>query len=455
MMATDYADDNANAWDDVNDDTRLHATDDGLLDSNQPNLVDSLQDSHHNTPATTQPNTLKPKSRASNNQAAYQAQHQAQVQRQGVTSPNMATVGQGQGRVANAHQMQAQPQPVTLGQSTMGQGGHRTISLQNGDITIDGNSPFQDTSLSSPAGGTTQGYSAIGSPGTITMTQASSVGVSNTSGTVGSSPVTMGTIGTTGATTSSVGSIGTVGSVAEMPVQAGVSDVTPVVSATGTSADSIPISFNDADYATPQAVSQLPDISHDPGFVPISDSSVGDVYGVLRDLQFANEDATMANQELATQPDNPYSIQFANDANQKLATLQDTAVAAWSGQSADGVLPKGVMMNGAKPLSLGTVRNRLDDIVSANAEVTSAFAEYGQGSSQAQQAMTNLTNAKRSAIKSGMVPNFVKKIQKVNTVNDALMKSEFALKHGNWNLAEQNAIANIDLSKFDTMYHEI
>lgn len=60
-----------------------------------------------------------------------------------------------------------------------------------------------------------------------------------------------------------------------------------------------------------------------------------------------------------------------------------------------------------------------------------------------------LKQAQQVAVSKGIAPYVVRSTEKVNAVNDALVKSEFALRHGKWSLAEQEAISKFDLDSFD------
>ena len=170
-------------------------------------------------------------------------------------------------------------------------------------------------------------------------------------------------------------------------------------------------------------------------------------------LRTALDKAESANSVMQTAPDNEALVLGASSANQAVADLQDTVVSAWSRQDANEVLPSGTIISGANTVSLGSASQQFADLSCwfkcRNNKVSSAVATYGKTSSQATQARTMLKQAQQVAVSKGIAPYVVRSAEKVNAVNDALVKSEFALRHGKWSLAEQEAISKLDLDSFD------
>lgn len=191
------------------------------------------------------------------------------------------------------------------------------------------------------------------------------------------------------------------------------------------------------------------------GGVPVDNSIIGttdaviDISSNMPALRTALDKAESANSVMQTAPDNEVLVLGASSANQAVADLQDTVVSAWSRQDANEVLPSGTIISGANTVSLGSASQQFADLSAANNKVSSAVATYGKTSSQATQARTMLKQAQQVAVSKGIAPYVVRSAEKVNAVNDALVKSEFALRHGKWSLAEQEAISKLDLDAFD------
>lgn len=156
-------------------------------------------------------------------------------------------------------------------------------------------------------------------------------------------------------------------------------------------------------------------------------------------LRTTLDKAESANSVMQTAPDNEVLVLGASSANQAVADLQDT----------NEVLPSGTIISGANTVSLGSASQQFADLSAANNKVSSAVATYGKTSSQATQARTMLKQAQQVAVSKGIAPYVVRSAEKVNAVNNALVKSEFALRHGKWSLAEQEAISKLDLDSFD------
>lgn len=191
------------------------------------------------------------------------------------------------------------------------------------------------------------------------------------------------------------------------------------------------------------------------GGVPVDNSIIGttdaviDISSNMPALRTALDKAESANSVMQTAPDNEVLVLGASSANQAVADLQDTVVSAWSRQDANEVLPSGTIISGANTVSLGSASQQFADLSAATNKVSSAVATYGKTSSQATQARTMLKQAQQVAVSKGIAPYVVRSAEKVNAVNDALVKSEFALRHGKWSLAEQEAISKLDLDAFD------
>lgn len=191
------------------------------------------------------------------------------------------------------------------------------------------------------------------------------------------------------------------------------------------------------------------------GGVPVDNSIIGttdaviDISSNMPALRTALNKAESANSVMQTAPDNEVLVLGASSANQAVADLQDTVVSAWSRQDANEVLPSGTIISGANTVSLGSASQQFADLSAATNKVSSAVAIYGKTSSQATQARTMLKQAQQVAVSKGIAPYVVRSAEKVNAVNDALVKSEFALRHGKWSLAEQEAISKLDLDAFD------
>lgn len=191
------------------------------------------------------------------------------------------------------------------------------------------------------------------------------------------------------------------------------------------------------------------------GGVPVDNSIIGttdaviDISSNMPALRTVLDKAESANSVMQTAPDNEVLVLGASSANQAVADLQDTVVSAWSRQDANEVLPSGTIISGANTVSLGSASQQFADLSAATNKVSSAVATYGKTSSQATQARTMLKQAQQVAVSKGIAPYVVRSAEKVNAVNDALVKSEFALRHGKWSLAEQEAISKLDLDAFD------
>lgn len=322
----------------------------------------------------------------------------------------------------------------------------QTISVGDNQVQIDGNSPFQDTSLgnstidstlasqsnvvssvgttgvgnpqlaSMDTGASVQGQAAV--PGTqqrIVRTRNHTLVAGNSAGPVAVGPV--------------------VNTMSSVNAAAGHS-VTQMMPVQGTS--------------TADLMSSVP-----VGGVPVDNSIIGttdaviDISSNMPALRTALDKAESANSVMQTAPDNEVLVLGASSANQAVADLQDTVVSAWSRQDANEVLPSGTIISGANTVSLGSASQQFADLSAANNKVSSAVATYGKTSSQATQARTMLKQAQQVAVSKGIAPYVVRSAEKVNAVNDALVKSEFALRHGKWSLAEQEAISKLDLDAFD------
>lgn len=275
----------------------------------------------------------------------------------------------------------------------------QTISIGDNQVQIDGNSPFQDTSLAGTSVGSVLHTLVAG----------------NSAGPVAVGPV--------------------VNTMSSVNAAAGHS-VTQMMPVQGTS--------------TAGLMSSVP-----VGGVPVDNNIIGttdaviDISSNMPTLRTALDKAESANSVMQTAPDNEVLVLGASSANQAVADLQDTVVSAWSRQDANEVLPSGTIISGANTVSLGSASQQFADLSAANNKVSSAVATYGKTSSQATQARTMLKQAQQVAVSKGIAPYVVRSAEKVNAVNDALVKSEFALRHGKWSLAEQEAISKLDLDAFD------
>lgn len=322
----------------------------------------------------------------------------------------------------------------------------QTIAVGDNQVQIDSNSPFQNTSL---------GNSTIDSTLAIQSNNVSSVG------TTGVGNPQLASMGTGASVQGQVAVPGTqqrivrtrnhtlvagnsAGPVAVGPVVNTMSSVNAAAGHTVT--QMMPVQgTSTADLMSSVPVGGVP---VDNGIIGTTDAII-DISSNMPVLRTALDKAESANSVMQTAPDNEVLVLGASSANQAVADLQDTVVSAWSRQDANEVLPSGTIISGANTVSLGSASQQFADLSAANNKVSSAVATYGKTSSQATQARTMLKQAQQVAVSKGIAPYVVRSAEKVNAVNDALVKSEFALRHGKWSLAEQEAISKLDLDAFD------
>lgn len=322
----------------------------------------------------------------------------------------------------------------------------QTITVGDNQVQIDSNSPFQNTSLGNSTIGSTlasqsNGVSSVGTTG-VGNPQLASMGTGASVQGQAAVPGTQQRIVRTRNHT--LVADNSAGPVAVGPV---VNTMSSVNAAAGHSVTQmIPVQGT----STADLMSSVP-----VGGVPVDNSIIGttdaviDISSNMPALRTALDKAESANSVMQTAPDNEVLVLGASSANQAVADLQDTVVSAWSRQDANEVLPSGTIISGANTVSLGSASQQFADLSAATNKVSSAVATYGKTSSQATQARTMLKQAQQVAVSKGIAPYVVRSAEKVNAVNDALVKSEFALRHGKWSLAEQEAISKLDLDAFD------
>lgn len=322
----------------------------------------------------------------------------------------------------------------------------QTITVGDNQVQIDGNSPFQNTSLGNSTVDSTlvsqsNGISSVGTT-EVGNPQLSSMGTGASVQGQAAVPGTQQRIVRTRNHT--LVADNSAGSVAVGPV---VNTMSSVNAAAGHSVTQMmPVQGT----STADLMSSVP-----VGGVPVDNSIIGttdaviDISSNMPALRTALDKAESANSVMQTAPDNEVLVLGASSANQAVADLQDTVVSAWSRRDANDVLPSGAIISGANTVSLGSASQQFADLSAANNKVSSAVATYGKTSSQATQARTMLKQAQQVAVSKGIAPYVVWSAEKVNAVNDALVKSEFALRHGKWSLAEQEAISKLDLDAFD------
>lgn len=319
----------------------------------------------------------------------------------------------------------------------------QTITVGDNQVQIDSNSPFQNTSLgnntvastlvSQGNGVSSVGTTEVGNPQLASMgTGASVQGQAVVPGTQQRIVRTRNHTLVAGNSTGSVAVGPVVNTMSSGNAAAGHS-VTQMMPVQGTS--------------TADLMSSVP-----VGGVPVDNSIIGttdaviDISSNMPALRTALDKAESANSVMQTAPDNEVLVLGASSANQAVADLQDTVVSAWSRQDANEVLLSGTIISGANTVSLGSASQQFADLNVANNKVSSAVATYGK---TLRQARTMLKQAQQVAVSKGIAPYVVRSAEKVNAVNDALVKSEFALRHGKWSLAEQEAISKLDLDAFD------
>lgn len=322
----------------------------------------------------------------------------------------------------------------------------QTITVGDNQVQIDSNSPFQNTSLGNSTIGSTlasqgNGVSSVGTTG-VGNPQLASMGTGASVQGQATVPGTQQRIVRTRNHTLVAGN--SAGPVAVGPV---VNTMSSVNAAAGHSVTQMmPVQGT----STADLMSSVP-----VGGVPVDNNIIGttdaviDISSNMPTLRTALDKAESANSVMQTAPDNEVLVLGASSANQAVADLQDTVVSAWSRQDANEVLPSGTIISGANTVSLGSASQQFADLSAANNKVSSAVATYGKTSSQATQARTMLKQVQQAAVSKGIAPYVVRSAEKVNAVNDALVKSEFALRHGKWSLAEQEAISKLDLDAFD------
>ena len=322
----------------------------------------------------------------------------------------------------------------------------QTITVGDNQVQIDSNSPFQNTSLGNSTIGSTlasqgNGVSSVGTTG-VGNSQLASMGTGASVQGQATVPGTQQRIVRTRNHTLVAGN--SAGPVAVGPV---VNTMSSVNAAAGHSVTQMmPVQGT----STAGLMSSVP-----VGGVPVDNNIIGttdaviDISSNMPTLRTALDKAESANSVMQTAPDNEVLVLGASSANQAVADLQDTVVSAWSRQDANEVLPSGTIISGANTVSLGSASQQFADLSAANNKVSSAVATYGKTSSQATQARIMLKQAQQVAVSKGIAPYVVRSAEKVNAVNDALVKSEFALRHGKWSLAEQEAISKLDLDAFD------
>lgn len=322
----------------------------------------------------------------------------------------------------------------------------QAITVGDNQVQIDGNSLFQNTSLGNSTVDSTlvsqsNGISSVGTT-EVGNPQLSSMGTGASVQGQAAVPGTQQRIVRTRNHTLVAGN--SAGPVAVGPV---VNTMSSVNAAAGHSVTQMmPVQGT----STADLMSSVP-----VGGVPVDNSIIGttdaviDISSNMPALRTALDKAESANSVMQTAPDNEVLVLGASSANQAVADLQDTVVSAWSRQDANEVLPSGTIISGANTVSLGSASQQFADLSAATNKVSSAVATYGKTSSQATQARTMLNQAQQVAVSKGIAPYVVRSAEKVNAVNDALVKSEFALRHGKWSLAEQEAISKLDLDAFD------
>lgn len=322
----------------------------------------------------------------------------------------------------------------------------QAITVGDNQVQIDGNSLFQNTSLGNSTVDSTlvsqsNGISSVGTT-EVGNPQLSSMGTGASVQGQAAVPGTQQRIVRTRNHTLVAGN--SAGPVAVGPV---VNTMSSVNAAAGHSVTQMmPVQGT----STADLMSSVP-----VGGVPVDNSIIGttdaviDISSNMPALRTALDKAESANSVMQTAPDNEVLVLGASSANQAVADLQDTVVSAWSRQDANEVLPSGTIISGANTVSLGSASQQFADLSAATNKVSSAVATYGKTSSQATQVRTMLKQAQQVAVSKGIAPYVVRSAEKVNAVNDALVKSEFALRHGKWSLAEQEAISKLDLDAFD------
>lgn len=318
----------------------------------------------------------------------------------------------------------------------------QVITVGDNQVQIDGNSLFQNTSLGNSTVDSTlvsqsNGISSVGTT-EVGNPQLSSMGTGASVQGQAAVPGTQQRIVRTRNHTLVVGN--SAGPVAVGPV---VNTMSSVNAAAGHSVTQMmPVQGT----STADLMSSVP-----VGGVPVDNSIIGttdaviDISSNMPALRTALDKAESANSVMQTAPDNEVLVLGASSANQAVADLQDTVVSAWSRQDANEVLPSGTIISGANTVSLGSASQQFADLSAATNKVSSAVATYGKTSSQATQARTMLKQAQQVTVSKGIAPYVVRSAEKVNAVNDALVKSEFALRHGKWSLAEQEAISKLDM----------
>ncbi|WP_172584769.1 hypothetical protein [Ligilactobacillus agilis] len=322
----------------------------------------------------------------------------------------------------------------------------QTITVGDSQVQIDSNSPFQNTSLGNSTIGSTlasqsNGVSSVGTTG-VGNPQLASMGTGSSVQGQTAVPGTQQRIVRTRNHTLVAGN--SAGPVAVGPVVNTMSSVNAAAGHTVT--QMMPVQgTSTADLMSSVPVGGVP---VDNGIIGTTDAVI-DISSNMPALRTALDKAESANSVMQTAPDNEVLVLGASSANQAVADLQDTVVSAWSRQDANEVLPSGTIISGANTVSLGSASQQFADLSAANNKVSSAVATYGKTSSQATQARTMLKQAQQVAVSKGIAPYVVRSAEKVNAVNDALVKSEFALRHGKWSLAEQEAISKLDLDSFD------
>ena len=322
----------------------------------------------------------------------------------------------------------------------------QTLAVGENQVQIDSNSPFQNTSLGNSTIDSTlvsqgNGVSSVGTTG-VGNPQLASMGTGSSVQGQAAVPGTQQRIVRTRNHTLVAGN--SAGPVAVGPV---VNTMSSVNAAAGHSVTQMmPVQgTSTADLMSSVPVGGVP---VDNGIIGTTDAVI-DISSNMPALRTALDKAESANSVMQTAPDNEVLVLGASSANQAVADLQDTVVSAWSRQDANEVLPSGTIISGANTVSLGSASQQFADLSAANNKVSSAVATYGKTSSQATQARTMLKQAQQVAVSKGIAPYVVRSAEKVNAVNDALVKSEFALRHGKWSLAEQEAISKLDLDSFD------
>ena len=266
----------------------------------------------------------------------------------------------------------------------------QAITVGDNQVQIDGNSPFQNTSLGNSAVDSTlvsqsNGISSVGTT-EVGNPQLSSMGTGASVQGQAAVPGTQQRIVRTRNHTLVAGN--SAGPVAVGPV---VNTMSSVNAAAGHSVTQMmPVQGT----STADLMSSVP-----VGGVPVDNSIIGttdaviDISSNMPALRTALDKAESANSVMQTAPDNEVLVLGASSANQAVADLQDTVVSAWSRRDANDVLPSGAIISGANTVSLGSASQQFADLSAANNKVSSAVATYGKTSSQATQARTMLKQA--------------------------------------------------------------